>query len=139
MDLRLTITDDIDDSSLHHASANRLAAIVATTTTVVAAIAGCSNNVDGRALFGPVAVIKVVEVAREASVKLSSTVKSKRAVLAERKPRGFEGVGLRRAVKLELIVGGNVTGSVVGILQNAVLESHDQSAFTLAGSLLWVG
>lgn len=68
-------------------------------------------------------VVEVVEVTTQALVEDSRATKSKRAVRAGRPASGVDGSSLSRAVELELVVGGNVTSAVLGVGEDAVLQS----------------
>lgn len=56
----------------------------------------------------PVSVIKIVEAAAKTLVEDGGTTQSKAVVRAERKPSSVDGTGLRRGVKLELVVGSDI-------------------------------
>ena len=67
-------------------------------------------------------VVKVVEVTAQALEEDSAATECKRAVAASRPASSVNGASLSRAVELELVIGGDVTGAVLGVGENAILE-----------------
>ena len=74
------------------------------------------------ALLASGLVVKVVEVAAQALEEDSGVAEGKRAVAASRPASSVDGASLGRAVELELVVGGDVAGAVLGVGENTVLE-----------------
>ena len=64
-----------------------------------------------RALCSPFAVIDVVKAATEALIENIRATQRERAIYAERKARGVDGISLRRVIELKLEVGGNVSST----------------------------
>jgi hypothetical protein len=91
-------------------------------------------NRDWRALRGPVTVVEVVEVAAEALPKHVGAAKSQATVRADREARSVNGASLGGFVKLELVVGRNVSGTAGGVGQDTVAEGHRQSRVGPAGN-----
>lgn len=104
-----------------------------------------ADNVDGdvAALVALGLVVEVVEVALAGGVASQALVedglatKSERAVGASRPASGVDGASLSRAVKLELVVGGDVTGAVLGVGEDTVLEG-DAELVGLSLLPLWL-
>ena len=89
------------------------------------------NDVDGLALRSPVPVVEIVKVARTALIEGRGRTKSKsRISRAERETSRVDCTSLGRIVKLELIVRGNVTCSVIRILDDSVAQGRDQDTVT---------
>ena len=74
------------------------------------------------ALLASGLVVEVVEVAAQALEEDSGAAEGKRAVAASRPAGGVDGASLSRAVELELVVGGDVTGAVLGVGEDTILE-----------------
>lgn len=68
-------------------------------------------------------VVEVVEVAAQALEEDSGATEGERAVAASRPASGVDGTSLGGAVELELVVGGNVTGAVLGVGEDTILKS----------------
>lgn len=79
-------------------------------------------DVDLVALVASGLVVEVVEVAAQALEEDSGVAEGKRAVAASRPASSVDGASLGRAVELELVVGGDVAGAVLGVGENTVLE-----------------
>jgi hypothetical protein len=77
-------------------------------------------------------VIEVVEIARQTLPEDSRRSNSKSSVGADRETGSEDGTRLRRLVELELIAVRDVAGSALSILQDAILEGHDQDTFSIA-------
>ena len=90
-------------------------------------------EVDGRALASVerVVVVKVVESTTQASVEDGGVPDGERAVAAHGPPSSVDGSSLRRPIELELAVGRDVTGAVLGVHQDTVLEGHDERGIGL--------
>jgi hypothetical protein len=80
-------------------------------------------DVDLVALVASGLVVEVVEVAAQALEEDSGATEGKRAVAASRPASGVDGTSLGRAIELELVVGGNVTGALLGVGKDTVLEA----------------
>ncbi|TKW54609.1 hypothetical protein CTA1_3440 [Colletotrichum tanaceti] len=130
--LRLAILDDGHESSGDHGGSNDLA----TRGDRGVLTAGQDREVDGGALLGPVTVVQVVEVAREAAVEGGRSTKSERAVGADRKARGVDDTGLGGTIELELEVRDDGTSTVLRVGQDAVLEGEIKGAGTSASTSL---
>jgi hypothetical protein len=89
------------------------------------------KNVDVVAGVGPVAVVQVVESAAVALSPDCGRTVGERAVGAKGKARGVDGTSLGWCVKLELIVGGNVTSSAGLVLHHAIGESDGKRSIKL--------
>ena len=85
---------------------------------------GSANDVDvdWRALLGVehVLIVQVVKVSAQAAVELVVVTEGQVAVGADGPAGSVDGAGLRRAVELELRVGGDVAGAVLGVGEHAV-------------------
>ena len=83
-----------------------------------------ADDLDGDlvALLAGGLVVQVVEVTAQALVESGLATKSKRAVGASGPASSVDGASLGRAVELELVVGGDVTGAVLGVKEYTVLE-----------------
>lgn len=127
-DLGLAVLDDSNERRGHHGGTDNVAArwdrsVFAT---------GEDRKVDGRALLGPVTVIEVVEVARQAAVESRGATQSERAVGADREARSVNHTSLRGAVELELVVGNNGANAALRISEDTVLESEVQRSLLTA-------
>jgi hypothetical protein len=80
-------------------------------------------NVDLVALVASGVVVEVVEVAAQALVEDGGATEGKGAVAASRPASSVDGASLRRTVELELVVGRNVTSTVLGVGEDTILES----------------
>jgi hypothetical protein len=83
-----------------------------------------TDDLDGDlvALLAGALVVQVVEVTAQALVESGLATKSERAVGASGPASSVDGTSLGRAVELELVVGGNVTGTLLGVKEHTVLE-----------------
>jgi len=79
-------------------------------------------DVDLIALLASGLVVKVVEVAAQALEEDGGATEGKRAVAASGPASSVDGASLSRAVELELVVGGDVTGAVLGVGEDTILE-----------------
>ena len=87
-----------------------------------------SEDLNRRALLSPPAVVQVVEVARLALVEDGRAAQRQGAVAALGEASCVYGAGLRGPVKLELVVGSDVAGSALRILEDTVGKSgHENS------------
>ena len=91
---------------------------------------------DGCALRRPVNTVQVVEVAAQALVEGVAATKSKGAVRANGPARGVDGTSLGWPVKLELVIGGNVSSATSVILHDTVRKSNLQGGAGLASDHL---
>lgn len=134
-DLGLAIGQGADDGGSDNLSADDLAVTgLAGVTT-----AGHDDDLDGRALRSPGAVVQVEEVARVALIPDGGAAQCQGAIAAGREARCEDGAGLGRTVKLELEVAGDVAGPLLRVGQGARRQSGDQDAIAGAGAaLLWV-
>jgi hypothetical protein len=87
---------------------------------------------DRLALGRPVTVIQVIEVARAALVERGGGSQGQQVVLADGEASGVDGTSLGGAVELELVVGGDVSGAGLGVLEDTVVEGNQQRAAILA-------
>ena len=126
--LGLAIAEGHDDGSSDDGGADDLAVGDLARERRVRTAARHGDDLDGRALRSPVAVVEVVEVTRGALVEDGRAAESKRVVAAHGEARRVDGAGLRGSVKLELVVGGDVSGSGFGIGEHAASQTNDQSA-----------
>jgi len=92
---------------------------------------GCLD-VDGGALSTNRLVVQVVETTRLARVEHGGALEGKGAVAAETKAFRFESTCLNRRVKLELLVGSDVSGATSLVSQLAVLKSDHEDTIELA-------
>lgn len=79
-------------------------------------------DVDLVALVASGLVVEVVEVAAQALEEDSGATEGKRAVAASRPASSVDGASLSRAIELELVVCGDVTGAVLGVGKDTILE-----------------
>lgn len=86
------------------------------------------HDLNRRALLSPPAVIQVVKVAGFALVKHSRAAQGQGAIAALAEASCVDGASLRGAVKLELIVGSDIAGSVLCILDDTVRERCHENA-----------
>lgn len=84
-------------------------------------------EVDRAALSSAVLIVKVEETTAQALLENSIWTENKSAVAADSPTRGVDGTSLHWVVKLELVVGGDVTDAVLVVLEDAILESKGQS------------
>lgn len=87
---------------------------------VGALTAGQGEDLNRGALLGPPTIVQVVKVAGLALVENRRATEGQGAIAALGEASSVDGAGLRRNVKLELVVGSNVAGPVLGILDDAV-------------------
>jgi hypothetical protein len=122
--LRLAIAKRNDGGSCHNAGPNNTLA----SDAVCAITAGHGEDLNGRALLGPPAIVEVVEVAGLALVEDGRSAEGQGTIAALREASGVDGACLRGPVKLELVVGGDVASSALRILNDAVVEGGHQNA-----------
>lgn len=132
LDLRLAIGQSTHDRGSHNLRANDLA---------IAALGSSSSarhdqNLHGRALCGPVAVVQVVKVAALALIEDSRAAEGQRAVATGREAGGVNGAGLSGLVILELEVASNIARTTLRIEECAIGESGDEDAVRRAGFAL---
>lgn len=84
------------------------------------------NDGDSLALLSPVLVVQVVEVARQAAVEGLVGAEGQQVVLANGETAGVDGTSLRRTIELELEVGGNVTGALLGVVDGLIRQGEDE-------------
>lgn len=89
-------------------------------------------NSDRRALCRPRPIIEVVEGATEASIEDVGSTKRKRTIIANREACGDDSSGLRRSIKLKLIIGGDVTNPALLVFENTVLERNGKRIWLFA-------
>ena len=130
VDLGLAVADGRHNGRGDHLGADGLAAaVVAAAAAGAGAAARHGDNLNGRALGSPVAVVQVVERARQAAVEGGRATNCQGAVAAQGEAAVVDGAGLgRRAVKLELVVGDNGADAALGVGQDTVLELKDEVA-----------
>lgn len=87
-------------------------------------------------LAGGLVVVEVVEVAAQALVEDGRATEGKRAVAASGPASGVDCAGLGRAVELELVVGSDVTGAVLGVGEDTVGEVDEELGGVILLSLL---
>lgn len=137
LDLRLAVGQGADDCGGDNLGANDLAiAGLAGTALGVGSATGQDQDLDGRALRGPVAVVQVEEVAALALVEDGRAAQGERAVGTGREARGVDGAGLRGLVVLELEVASNVARTLLRVEECAVAEGRHEDAVAGAGSAL---
>ena len=90
-------------------------------------------DVDWGALSRLVVVVQVVEGTAQALVEDGGVTKGESAVGASGETGSELGTSLRRTVKLELVVGGNVTSASLGVSQNTVGHGDLESSGALGG------
>lgn len=91
-------------------------------------------NVDLGALGTGGLVVEVVEGTAEALVEDGGAAESDGSVAASRPSSGVDGTSLGRSVKLELLVGGDVSSSAFGIGHDTVVEGDDERSGSLSGA-----
>jgi hypothetical protein len=114
---------------------SRRLAIRALTNWVAARTTWEEIDEDGLAVRGPLAVIQVVEVAAQALVEDVGSAEGKRAIVAGGEAVSVDSSGLGRGVELELVVGGDISSSSLGILQFAIGQSDDKAAWVTTSTL----
>lgn len=91
------------------------------------------QNLDGRALGSPVAVVQVVEVAALALVEDGGAAQRQGAVATSREAGCVDGTSLRGLVVLELVVASNVASATLGVEKGAIGQGGDEDAVARAG------
>ncbi len=124
-DLGLTIAQCGDDSCLDNASSDELTVSDVCNGSLLPS-AGNSNDGNGLALLGPVAVVQIVEVTREALVESRRVTQCQDVVLAEGEAAGDEGTGLGRTIELELVVGCDIPSSVFCVVDRSVRQTNNE-------------
>lgn len=127
-DLGLAVAEGHDDGGSDDGGADDLPIGDLARERRVGTAARHGDDLDGRALGRPVAVVEVVEIARGALVEDGRAAERHRVVAAHGEARRVDGAGLRGSVKLELVVGGDVAGSGFGVGEHATGQAHDQGA-----------
>lgn len=102
-----------------------------------AAAAGDHVQSNRRALWRPVGVVQVVEVAAKALIEDGGITKRDGTIATNREARGDKGAGLGRGIELELVVVGNVGSAIFGdyasegsaIFQDSILQAEHQGSF----------
>lgn len=89
-------------------------------------------NGNRRALCRPRAIVEVVEGATEASIEDVGSTKRKRTIVANREACGDDSSGLRRSIKLKLIIGSDVADAALLIFENTVLERNGKRIWLFA-------
>lgn len=87
-------------------------------------------------LAGGLVVVEVVEVTAQALVEDGGATEGKRAVAASGPASSEDGASLSRAVELELVVGSDVTGAVLGVGEDTVGEVDEELGGVILLSLL---
>lgn len=122
-DLRLAIAEGGDDRGRHYLRSDDLS--VANLTSVSATLH--DQDLDGRTLCSPRAVIQVEEIAARTLIEDGRATESEGAVSTCRETGSENSTSLGRLIKLELVVCGDVAGSGLSILEDSVLEGSDQN------------
>lgn len=92
---------------------------------------------DGLTLSSPVAVVQVIEATAQALVEDSRGTESEGGVTADRETISVDGSGLGWSIKLELIVGRNVSGAALLVGELAIGESDNEGSLgSWAGTAL---
>lgn len=86
---------------------------------------------------GPLTVIQIVEVAAQALVEDVGSAEGKGSIVAGGEASSVDCSGLGWAVELELVVGGDISCSSLGILQFAIGQSDYKTAWVTT-STLWM-
>lgn len=122
--LRLAICDSRHNGSLDHLGADGglFSTVTSISITSSVSVARNYNNLDWLALRRPVTVVQVIEVSGLALVEGGRATQTQFAVGARGEAARVDGIDLRRIIKLELIVGRNVPSTILGILQNSIVE-----------------
>lgn len=84
-------------------------------------------------MLSPPAVVEVVKVSRFASVEDGRVAEGEGAVGTVVEAGRVDGTCLRRTVELELVVGGDVAYSVLGVGDHSVLKLRDEDALPRTG------
>lgn len=77
-----------------------------------------------RALRGPRAIVEVVEAAAETLIENGRSTKRKRTIIANREASSNDSAGLRRSIKLKLIIGGDVACAATLVFEDTILERN---------------
>lgn len=86
----------------------------------------------------PVTIVQIVKAARETLVKGLGRTQCQLLVITDREARGVDGASLGRRIELELKVRGNVSDSILEVLENAVFQGQDQAAVGIATFLFFI-
>lgn len=127
-DLRLAVAEGGDDSCGHDLRSDDLS------VTHLAGVATALHDEDlnRRTLWSPRAVVQVEKVAARALIEDSRAAEREGAVSARGEASSEDSASLGRLVKLELVVGRDVTGAGLRILEDSVLEGSNQNAVSRA-------
>lgn len=79
-----------------------------------------SVNVNRITLSSPFTIIEIVKASRQALVEDTASAKSESAVSANAEASSVESASLWWVIELELVVAGDVAGTAMGVLENAV-------------------
>lgn len=135
--MRLAVRESSDDGGLDNGGADDLT-ITKLSSAVTARAARDGNNGDSLALFRPVLVVQVVEIAGQAAVEGLVSAESQQVVIADGETAGVDGASLRRTIELELGVGGNVASTVFRVVQGLAGKRQDENTVgTALSTLLW--
>jgi hypothetical protein len=143
--LRLTIRDLADNSSRGLRLSVGDLSDCSNTGSRWLAVRGLANSArrgardgidqDWLAVRSPIAVIQVVEVSADALIEDVGSTEGERAIVAEGEASGIDGSGLRRAVELELEVGGNISSAFLGIGELPTSQRDNKAARVTTGTL----
>lgn len=130
--LRLPIRQGDHHGGGGHLGADCALAIVDSASTT----AGQNQNLNWRALLGPVTIVQVVKVARAALVPNSGVTQSQGAVGTVGETSRVDGTCLGGVVKLKLIVAGDVASATGGIGNDSIVEFGKQDTVASASGAL---
>lgn len=102
-----------------------------------ASSSGAGDDVEENrfALRSPLAVVEVGEPPSVARVEDGGGAKSKRAVAQDGKSSGVDCTGLWWGIELELVIGCDVSSSLLGVRENAVGKGDGENTSLTAGRL----
>lgn len=83
----------------------------------------------------PAAIIQVVEGARETLIEDRGATQRKGAIAANGEAAGVDGSCLSRAIKLELVVGSDISSTALGIGEDPIGEADGQGTIASTGTL----
>lgn len=89
---------------------------------------GHDADEDRLALGSPGTIVQVVKGSTQAFVEDSRGAESERAVRANRETSSVDGSSLGRSIELELVVGRNISGSALSIVELAIGEGESKVA-----------
>ena len=89
-------------------------------------------DVNSVTLSSPVTVVQVVKGSTEALPEDAAATETKSSIFTDGKSSGIDGTGLWWIVELELVVGSNITGTTLRILEDTIVKSQRKGRVGLA-------